>query len=107
MMKKCNPFPEARHGLTDTDHMWNFFSEHLHPSNPKSGLLFSRGPVYGISTDLEEATDFGNPLLAEEFLKKFRRHLSYKMAKKTFIGGETGSLRSSNYNNDDEELKGS
>jgi hypothetical protein len=24
MFKNCNPFPEARHGLFGTDHMWNF-----------------------------------------------------------------------------------
>jgi hypothetical protein len=43
MMKKCNPYSESRHGLTDTDHMWNFFSEHLHPSNPLSGTIFGLG----------------------------------------------------------------
>jgi hypothetical protein len=60
----CNYRAESKHGLFSTDHMWKFYEEHLNSSNNKFCELLTGQPIYGLSTDLEEATDYGNPHFA-------------------------------------------
>jgi hypothetical protein len=57
----------------------------MHPSNPVSGTIFGEGTVYGISTDLEEATDFGNPFVAKRFLNTFLYALTNHQRKETYM----------------------
>jgi len=46
--------------------MWNFLMDNLNPGNPAAGSINYEAPLYGLSTDLEEATDFGNLQLASD-----------------------------------------
>jgi glutamate dehydrogenase/leucine dehydrogenase len=59
-------FEETESGLFDSEHMWNFAHDTLNHSNERVTNLFKgKGKVYGGSTDLSEATDYGNIKVAE------------------------------------------
>jgi len=44
--------------------MWNFLMDNLNTSNSLLTDITLDGSVLGLSTDLEEATDYGNPYVA-------------------------------------------
>jgi hypothetical protein len=55
--------PEAKSGMKDSRHLWNFLTENLNPNCPL--FEFNDGAeIFALSTDLEEATDYGNPSVA-------------------------------------------
>lgn len=55
----------TRSGLGANRHMWNFMSD-LNPDNPMWGELNQNEPIYGLSADFSEATDFGNLSVARQ-----------------------------------------
>lgn len=55
----------TRSGLSANRHMWNFMSD-LNPDNPMWGALSQDAPIYGLSTDFSEATDYGNLSVARQ-----------------------------------------
>lgn len=60
MLVSCFVNERSKSGLLESDHMWNFLMDNLNPSNPHMETLLN-SKVYALSTDLEEATDYGNP----------------------------------------------
>lgn len=46
--------------------MWNFLMDNLNTSNSLLTDITLDGSVLGLSTDLEEATDYGNPYVAQK-----------------------------------------
>jgi len=55
----------TRSGLGSNRHMWNFMSD-LNPDNPMWGTLDQSSPIYGLSADFSEATDYGNLSVARQ-----------------------------------------
>lgn len=56
-----------RSGLVGSRHLWSLLTEDLHPQNPVWGELCTPGSrVFAFCSDLEEATDFGNPSVARQ-----------------------------------------
>jgi len=54
-------------GLTSTDHLWNFLKKDLNNNDPIWESL--RGPhIWALSSDLSEATDYGNISVARSIL---------------------------------------
>jgi hypothetical protein len=52
-------------GMNSTKHLWNFVHRSLNPICPESYDLWREGEhIWGLSTDLETATDFANPYVA-------------------------------------------
>jgi hypothetical protein len=57
----------VRSGLRADRHLWRFLQDNLNPQNTAWGNL-TEGQVFALSTDLSEATDFGNKGFAKEVL---------------------------------------
>jgi len=53
-----------RGGLTADRHLWSFMKKTM--DNDSLSWQYLSGTVYGLSTDLEEATDYGNPSVARQ-----------------------------------------
>jgi hypothetical protein len=65
-------FEETESGLFDSEHMWNFAHDGLHHSKDSVGELFRKErKIYGGSTDLSEATDYGNVYVADQIMSHF------------------------------------
>jgi hypothetical protein len=58
--------PEVRSGMTATRHLWKFLDENLHPKNGLWNYLPGNQEIWALSSDLEEATDYGNPSVARQ-----------------------------------------
>jgi hypothetical protein len=53
--------PESRSGMSSSRHLWNFLRYNLDPTNILVESLFVEGSrTWCLSTDLSEATDYGN-----------------------------------------------
>jgi hypothetical protein len=57
----------VRSGLRADRHLWRFLQDNLNPQNTLWGKL-EEGNIFALSTDLEEATDFGNKRFAKDVL---------------------------------------
>jgi len=57
----------VRSGLRSDRHLWRFLQSSLNPQN-ESWEHLTEGEVYGLSTDLSQATDFGNKKFASDTL---------------------------------------
>nr|UJQ92701.1 MAG: putative RNA-dependent RNA polymerase [Narnaviridae sp.] len=55
-------------GLKASRHLWRFLKEDLDPTDTLWGELSPYG-IYGVSCDLEEATDYGNMSVARQILQ--------------------------------------
>jgi len=66
--------PQSASGMKAANHAWNFFVRLSH-KNPTAGFIFQDDkrpkPVYALSSDLEEATDHGNPIITQTMLVGF------------------------------------
>jgi len=56
---------QVRSGLTADRHLWRFLTDVLNPQNKDWGSLIDEN-VYSLSTDLSEATDWGNRAVARQ-----------------------------------------
>lgn len=50
----------TRSGMKASRHLWNFLWKDLDPRNSIWETISGEGTIYGLSTDLETATDYGN-----------------------------------------------
>jgi len=57
----CMTWTRVRSGMRADRHLWNVCQKMLHPQEKFWGDMRDYAPVYALSTDLEEATDYGNP----------------------------------------------
>jgi len=55
-------------GLHASRNLWRFLYRDLSPQDTLWQELSGQGPNYGVSSDLEEATDYGNPSVARQIL---------------------------------------
>jgi len=53
-------------GMTKSRHLWNFGYRNLNPHEGRSWTYLDPGNVWGLSTDLETATDYGNMSVSKE-----------------------------------------
>jgi hypothetical protein len=57
---------QIKSGLKADRHLWRFLTDVLNPQNTEWGELINNNVVYALSTDLSEATDFGNKDVARQ-----------------------------------------
>jgi hypothetical protein len=57
---------QIKSGLKADRHLWRFLTDVLNPQNTEWGELINNNTVYALSTDLSEATDFGNKDVARQ-----------------------------------------
>jgi hypothetical protein len=78
-------------GMNDSNHLWNFSTLDLE----KYGMRFDKGRIFGLSTDLETATDFANPHIARWIFSQIREfyasnkafpHYIFSLVENVFCG---------------------